>query len=172
MRHERWAIDGHPLGPSTGIDRIRRGIVQGLMRTQTVVVINVACSPQRRGCDGVRIHSCPPRAGQYNRPVTPCQGNLLTQAAGATKRKTSWLGHGQSQNVFTIISSRVVLTREPLYKNSKPAASATVHWEGENWKAGMRRKIGRLLTYILTLYNTLCTTQQMLSDLHGYQSSE
>ena len=72
------------------------------------------CSPQRRGCDGVRIHSCPPRAGQYNRPVTSCQGNLLTQAAGAAKLKTSWLGHGQSQNVFTIISSRVVLTREPL----------------------------------------------------------
>ena len=75
----------------------------------------VCCSPQRRGCDEVRIHSCPPRAGQYNRPVAPCQGNLLTQAAGATKRKTPWLGHGQSQNVFTIISSRVVLTREPLY---------------------------------------------------------
>lgn len=75
----------------------------------------VCCSPQRRGCDGVRIHSCPPRAGQYNRPVAPCQGNLLTQAAGATKRKTPWLGHGQSQNVFTIISSRVVLTRGPLY---------------------------------------------------------
>ena len=46
----------------------------------------------------------------------PCQGNLLTQAAGATKRKTPWLGHGQSQNVFTIISSRVVLTRGPLYE--------------------------------------------------------
>ena len=29
--------------------------------------------------------------------------------------KTSRLGHGQSQNVFTIISSRVVLTRGPLY---------------------------------------------------------
>lgn len=57
----------------------------------------------------------PPRAGQYNRPVTSCQGNLLTQAAGAAKLKTSWLGHGQSQNVFTIISSRVVLTRGPLY---------------------------------------------------------
>ena len=75
----------------------------------------VCCSPQRRGCDEVRIHSCPPRAGQYNRPVAPCQGNLLTQAAGATKLKTSWLRHGQSQNVFTIMSSRVVLTREPLY---------------------------------------------------------
>ena len=47
----------------------------------------------------------------------PCQGNLLTQAAGATKLKTSWLGHGQSQNVFTIISSRVVLTRGPLYSS-------------------------------------------------------
>lgn len=89
--------------------KFSRSLTAGLDRTRPA-----CCSPQRRGCDGVRIHSCPPRAGQYNRPVTSRQGNLLTQAAGAAKLKTSWLGHGQSQNVFTIISSRVVLTRGPL----------------------------------------------------------
>ena len=37
-----------------------------------------------------------------------------------------------------------------LISTTPPAASATILWEGKNWKAGMRRNIGRLLTiYII-----------------------
>ena len=61
------------------------------------------------------MRKCPPRVGQCNRPNISRQGNLLTQAAGGRAQQALWLGHPQSQNMFTIKFQAVVLTRGPLY---------------------------------------------------------